>query len=499
MSPAPAALIRDLSDKTGTRRLLLLAIALLFVAQTLPMFHSRWVEDESWYSVSADSLVQHGRLQMPVFAPPAAQSIVDTRPPLAALTLASSFKLLGTSLVAARLPFLLAAIAGIFLTYALGCELGGVPLGLLGAILLATENMYFIAARTARPEALVTALDVLGILLFVRSQRRNSTLLAGVSGLVIGLATVSHPNGFAAAIGAGLLAIVEFRGKVAFRARSWAFVAGVLLAIAPYVAWGFSDAAHKAEMVGLYAKGQGFPLSAIGSIEKSRWADFIGVPNGRFKLPIPLPYRLHIAIALVLAAITVFRYNRRLAGQLACLLTACVVWWAFLRHPTARYIACGAPYLSLLLGGAILALREHRPQWRKPVAAAAVFLIVSQLGGNLFLLYLYRTANYARVTSELRTLIPRDATVWGAMTFWMSLHDQKFYSWNRTPLPYALAHGATYLILNDRVMVNGSGFGSDDWQGVREQAEAFVAQHATLVGHAPNAFYGDLEIYRVDR
>jgi hypothetical protein len=51
--------------------------------------------------------------------------------------------------------------------------------------------------------------------------------------------------------------------------------------------------------------------------------------------------------------------------------------------------------------------------------------------------------------------------------------------------------------LNDRVLVNGSGFGSEDWREVRERANAFVETHADLIGHVPDPFYGDLQIYRV--
>ena len=94
-------------------------------------------------------------------------------------------------------------------------------------------------------------------------------------------------------------------------------------------------------------------------------------------------------------------------------------------------------------------------------------------------------------------MIPRDATVYGALTFWLAFNGQPYYSWNRTPLKYALDHGASYLILNDRVLLKGSGFGKDDWQHVRRDTGAFVAKNAVLVGRVSNSFYGDLEIYRV--
>jgi hypothetical protein len=127
----------------------------------------------------------------------------------------------------------------------------------------------------------------------------------------------------------------------------------------------------------------------------------------------------------------------------------------------------------------------------------AAFLLLSQVAGNYLLLYTYRDADYAAVTRELRAMIPRGSVTYGAITFWMSLYDHPYYSWNRTPLEYALNRGATYLILNDRVLVHGSGLGLDDWVQVREKANAYVKDHARLVGYAPNSFYGNLEVYQV--
>jgi hypothetical protein len=90
--------------------------------------------------------------------------------------------------------------------------------------------------------------------------------------------------------------------------------------------------------------------------------------------------------------------------------------------------------------------------------------------------------------------------VYGAITFFLGLHDRTYYSWHRTPLEFAIRKlGVNYLILNDRVLLHGSGYGNDDWREIRETANAFVRTGADLVGRVPDPFYGDLEIYRVRR
>ena len=484
---------------TDSRRIRIVILAsLLLLAQAVPLIYTRWVADESWYSAPADNLARFGELRIPAFAETSTQSHVYTLSPALMLIEAGIFKVLGTSLYTAKLPFLLSAFAGIFLTYLLGCELEGPLLGVVAAVFLATDNMYFVAARTVRPEAMVVFFSLCGILLYLYARRRRSIGLAFLSGLMVGVGALVHVNALSAGITAGVLALLEFRAGIIRRARPWAFVAGLILPIVPYVLWGMSDAVHRKEFITLYTTGEQATLSQIPSLELSRYSDFIGMPSSRFRFPIPLPYRLHVVVALLAAAWFLWRYNRSLFYKVLCLLLPCMLWWMYIRNQTVRYTATAAPYFALLLAGAAIALWNARPRWRKQVVAVAVLLLVAQVASNYFLLYRYRKADYLALAGRFHALIPKDATVYGALHFWMAFHDQPFFSYNRTPLQYALDHGASYLVLNDNLMLYGNGWGVDDWQKVRSDSAAFVRDNATLVGRTPNPYYGDLEIYRVN-
>ena len=136
---------------------ILIGACVLLLLQTLTTFSTRWVEDESWYAVTAHTLVTRGELRDPIFMDTATLARFDARPPLVFVIMAGFFKVLGTSLYSARLPFLLSGLACLFLTYLLGCELGWPWVGLVGAVALATDNLMFLASRTARPESMVAA------------------------------------------------------------------------------------------------------------------------------------------------------------------------------------------------------------------------------------------------------------------------------------------------------------------------------------------------------
>ncbi len=485
---------------SDSKRFMILGFAcLLLLAQAVPLLSTRWVADESWYSAPAHRLANYGELRMPAFAHYRTQARVETASPALMVIMAGVFKVLGTSLYVAKLPYLLCALAGILLTYLLGCELDSPLLGLAGAVFLATDNMYFLAARTARPEAMTIFFTMAGLLLYLYGRRRDSLWLTFLSGLVLGIATLVHVNGLAGGIIAGVLAFQEFGLGLVRQRRPWVFLAGMILPAIPFLLWATSDEVHRWEFYTLYSTGEQHTISEIPSVEAWRYSDFIGMPSTRFRMRIPIPYRLHVAIALLGAAVLLFRLNRPLLGKIATFLLPTMLWWAYVRNANVRYTATAGPYFALLLAGAAIAAWNYRPSWRKMTLALASLLLVAQIGSNYALLYLYRKADFGQLTRTFQQTIPPDATVYGALTFWMAFPYQPYYSYSRTPLQYALDRGASYLVLNDNLMLHGNGWGEDDWHGVRAETGEFIRnKQATLVARVPNDYYGNLEIYRVN-
>src|ERR1039457_2582516 len=74
---------------------ILIGACLLLLFQALTMFSTRWVEDESWYAVTAHTLMTRGELRVPIFQIDAPTATVDPRPPLTHIIMAGFFKVLG--------------------------------------------------------------------------------------------------------------------------------------------------------------------------------------------------------------------------------------------------------------------------------------------------------------------------------------------------------------------------------------------------------------------
>jgi len=479
----------------GSGRMLWVACALLAV-QALPYFQHRWVEDESWYSMPAATLLRTGELRNPAMPATDYESRVDTRPPLMPLSLAAAFRLFGFSVAAARFGEFLAALLTLFVVYAIGRELGDPLAGTIAGLLVASDNFLVLAARTARPEAWVTLCASCGLLLILRSHDTQSWKIAFAAGLAVAAASLFHALGLAWFLGLGLLLVYQERGNVFRSRRGYAYVAAFAIAILPLAIWLFGSPEHVEAARHMYGRSAGGTLAEVLAKEKLRILDFLGVSNQRLHLPSPLPLRLHIALAIAAAFAVLLRRKPRIFWPLAIAAATYLIWLLRMPNPSSRYYAILAPVFGLAMGFAVTALAGTR--WHRAAMAVCALCIVSQVAGMALVLNQARKADYVAVTAKLRAAIPAGHSCYGAMTFQFALFDRECHSYDRTPFSYtAQVQRPEYMILGDRVMMHGSGHGDDDFAEERQQAFAFVARMGHLSARIDDPFYGDLRVYRI--
>jgi Dolichyl-phosphate-mannose-protein mannosyltransferase len=470
---------------------------LLLLAQELPFFESRWVEDESWYSIPASNLLKETRLRNPTFPESDKEAVVDTRPPAMALTLAASFRLGGQGIAQARIPALVAAISTVIATFLLGSELISPLAGFLAALLLAADNFFFLASRAARPEIYVTLLTSVGVLVYLRGLKSQSRSSIALSGVAAGGAIAFHVCGLAAAASIVALIFMERGPRWYRKPRLWLFAVGVLAIMMPIVVWLNLDQSHRDAARAMYSRGSSMSTGQKVQAESTRYGDLIGLGSQRFALPLRVPYRIHIVVAAMTALVLLLRTNRTLAITIGVLLLSNLLLWIYLVNKTSRYFAIIAPMLAIALAAAAQSCTGRR---RVIAWLVIAFLIASQVGGNLFYLARACQADYQHLSKKLVRIIPVGRPVYGAITFWMALRDRKYYSFERTPLLYALGRVKSfYLIANDRVMEKGSGYGNDDYGALSAEVEALVRlnKRVQLVGSIRDPFYGDLRIFYV--
>ena len=473
-------------------------IGILYLLQAVPLLNRRWVADESWYALPAYTLVQEGRVRMSIFPPDDPQGQVDTRPTGMYLALAAVFKAFGTGVIQARIPSVVAGLATVVLVYALGVSIGGALVGTLAALVVATDNFLFLAAHTARPEAGVACFATLTALFFWHSYREKSPLLAFLSGLALGVALMFHPAPLALAGAFGLLLIAELKLKMVGNPRPWAMLLGFAIPLVAFVIWATHDRMHLEAAKAVYLQGEAETmLHKLAGEAMVRYSDFLGFGSQRFHLPFRFPLRIHIVAAIIAAFVVLYRKQRPyfVAALLMTLLS--MSWFAYMVNKSSRYLTLLAPIFALAIAmAAAILIREGK--YYRTVAAVLALIVVSQTAGNIFYLYRFRTADYPAVSTGLRRLIPPGRSAYGSSLFWEALHDHDFYAYDRTSVQYARSRlRPDYVIMNDRVMVQGSGYGEDDYGKLRGELTAFVARNGVLVGNVPDPYYGDLQVYRM--
>ena len=475
-----------------------LALAcVLFLGQTLPLLQTRWVEDESWQSIPAYSLITEGSIRNPTFAASDSEFSVCVKPPAHTLLLAPVFKTFGIGIIQARLLSVCAGVAAVILTFWLGCVLVSPAVGVLASWLVVTDNFFFIASRTARPEIFVTVCALLAMGLAIRSTENDSLIRAIIAGLAAGIGMMFHPNGLPLSLGAFALLFWQSRRAIWKTRRVWGYIVGVLSVVIVFWLWSHSTSLHREAFVETYSRGARVPWFTKLHAEVIRYKDFLGVSNLRFSLPIPIPLRAHIALLILLSLVVLAWKNRQLLGWLSLVIIPYLLFWLYLINKTSRYFAILAPLFAIAIAATSLALSKNR--WLRIMAVASCILYgLSQTAGNALFLYKNRHADFLAVQKSLRAIIPAGESVYGAITFWPALYDRNYNSYDRLGFSEAIAtRHPRYLILNDRVLVNGQGLGFDDWAELRGELQNYVTLYGQLVGRVPNSFYGDLQIYRL--
>jgi len=171
--------------------------------------------DEVTLNDPAKELARHGVLRSTVFAGSERLERVERdfvatsggfeevyfwQPPAQPMTTAVVYKLFGFGIWQTRVPGVLFGAGIILCVYLLGRDLFSSRVaGTIAALILAFDPPFVKIARTGRmdTECILFALVALLLLWRWRAQSPRSTLTLAAAGLSVGLATVTHPVGFA--------------------------------------------------------------------------------------------------------------------------------------------------------------------------------------------------------------------------------------------------------------------------------------------------------------
>ena len=496
----------------------LLAAFFLMSVSFLNRFPRVWV-DESWGSIVGYQLASEGRINNPILEGREGQETHFLQPRITqSILLSISYKLLGFGLIQSRLVSIFVGLLVLIFTYYLAKRFYDEKIAIIGSIFLIIDNLFFVSARTIRPDIIVAAVALISIHLFLIGIEKNSKSFFALSGLISGIGLYSHPNAFLGLASVLILFIYEYKLKFIRKPGFWLFGLFVFVGLLPYVIYVFVQdyQNHFADFwaqVGHGAK----PIVGSGFLVQT-FKDEIR----RYSMYVFFPKRFFIFLVDGLAITFAFKRRRKMDKIiLIVIFTHLILFPLLIVTRSARYLTVLMPFFSILIAKMLLDLvgvapfsrrrlfQNIREFEKRTVFASIVFLgfFLNQFGGAVYILWKHRDYDYYGFITNLERYIPEGARVWGSMSFWIGLYEHPY----RTQFTYGHdveTFKPEYVVLYD----------SDTWGGVagttgrstkssawfrsvaplRGKMESLCQQKGTFVGKVDDKFHGNVEIYHIN-
>lgn len=310
------------------------------------------------------------------------------QPPLYFIGLAGWFTITDVGLVQARSFSLLWAVIIVILVYVIARRHAPSAPSLAAAALLAVSYWLTNRASVARMDALCIALTLASILIYQYAQDRAKLGLFGLSGLVAGLAFLTHPLGIVAVATLSIHLVVSERRGVLRAARTQVVLACFAVAVAVWLGYILQDPESFRSQLGaqLARKRRSGPY----------WYQFWMART----------HAITLVVVLGAAAWLIFRSHRKSAESLIATAFVCSFAAATYGQETG-YFSYFYPFACCAL--AILLSRVSRGQLLVYAVVALAFANeLAILGHDI---YRYRHRDYNALARVVRDVIPPGKTV----------------------------------------------------------------------------------------
>jgi len=498
----------------GKDAAILAVFAIVYLTSTIFMldrFPKVWI-DTAWSAIAPYTLVNEGMLANPMSPQAGLDQHILVPYVFHRLLLAANYKVFGFGLLQSRFLSVMCGLALLVITFWFTRKFFGRSVATITAAILVTENVFFVTSRTVRPDIVVTLLALSSLFLFLTYlHREDSPYLLFSSGLILGVATYTHPNAllFLVAI---LFLIFNDQRKLAFQSRLlWLFVAGFSVGLLPYVIYVFIE-----------DWGSGFAdffaqLDVLRNYPRSSVADVLNSAYARLVHYVYFPHRSFIVLSQLIAVLYYMVFEEPRKRRLAMTVLIFLIFLPLVsQNPTPRYMVMITPILAILMAAGFVDLMGALPQnfgrvlpsfdRRKSFAIIwLILLIMNQAAGNMYLLWQHRNGDYQGVINQIRNVIPSHSRVWGNVTFWIGLHDYPYRS-QLTPVWAIHEFRPEYLIVFDSEMWGnrsatlGRNLTRDDGFGGQRQAiEEMVGKSGMLVKEIADSTYGNIQIFEIQQ
>lgn len=381
-------------------------------------------------------------------------------------------------------------------------------------LLTIVQPWFFEASRRVRPDiyAVALALGALWCLLHALSTHKLRHAL--LTGVLIGLAALAHPNGLVLATACVVGVLVWQRPARPLRPFLLA-AAGFVVAILPYVVYVIIATRHPD--VDFFEQNRG-----AKSLHPADIAGLIRVEQGRWRQFLQLPKGAPMAVVLLGAWLVAWYRSGRVDKQIATIILLFSLALPFTTvNITCRYLVGLIPFFGALL--VRLAERIAGP-WAAPRGRWSRVRIASALGvvgiyaatcvaGVGIMLYRLRNADFTRVLDRVVEVTGPNQRVYGEMLLWLG-NDR--FTYGPYPIEHPWQHETNvassyemvrryrfdYAVRSARTFTSSGGVSPPpprmpDWRG-SNVVDVVCRDNGTKVASFYDPYFGPFEVYKLD-
>lgn len=332
--------------------LVILAAAVFRAYRAAEPFGGYLAYNDAFYATLAHDYAAHG-----VFSP-LTHPLDYNNPPLLALLLVATFKILGISEATARAVPISMNLLTILYTYGLGRALYSPAVGILGATSFAFSPGSVLIGRNVQPDALMTFFMVAALFHYVLGARGERLSHAGVGGVLMGFGLLAK---MPAVLAVGTIVLWELwrhRSLGWLRARpTMVFAAGLLITGLPWYLGHLLSHSQSSHIIGANEELLATFRWPTVDLVQSTCAELIGMLS-------PIVFAAAIASAVLLTM------RRNIEDVLVMLGAALVcVFYAFF-HYHSYYLFPVTVFVAIAVGVALE--RIGMRTWRAALPASVV-------------------------------------------------------------------------------------------------------------------------------
>jgi 4-amino-4-deoxy-L-arabinose transferase-like glycosyltransferase len=473
--------------------------------------------DESFTLQVPYEMLNRGQLSLPMYRYLGGniENVWHSYTPVYFLLLGGFLKIFGFGLLPGRAFNLITAAFTLLMVYLLGRKLVDWRAGLIGMVMLVSDQTFLERSRLLRNDYAAAGLAMLGFYLYEEAEERNSAKLFVAAGLTVGAAVMCHTNILYMLPGIGLLMLLRhgwaiFRDKrlyqfgvSAFAVMSYEIVYD-LLDLRNFILQNRNDDLH----FGLLNRG-GWWTNLVGEGERFK-AWYAG---GRMFLNVPRTtvhiFQVLTAVAIIyLIGVAYLRVRDRTFAKeprvhLLVITVTCVLFHAvIISHKEIYYVAHLVPWFAICVGAMLSDIvgqtghikREPGSSGRVIYGAASAALMLGAIAFGYLLVRQNRAylrevrnpdlASFDEISSVLRTVVPEGVCPVALRTpvIWLAFPgDDRCFATIEPRMKEALdLSGKEYALIRRK--------------GPREELRELDESYR-LLGDLKDTAYGNLRVY----